>query len=114
MATEPENFNMLEIPFDPGLGFPQKIFVTAGVFTFIYRLRINSYDDSFIMEVTDATDGLTLFVGKIVEGYDIGITGPNYGRAIMYVIPKILERTSIVVEMLPPGLNPDFEGDYVD
>ena len=107
-------FEVLELPFNHDLGFPQKSFVNIGGLIFIFRYKRNVIDDSVIVQIKDSVTQDILFHGKLVEMYDIPVVGPTYGRAIMYLRPISLDRSNMQIQALVPGLNPDREEEYVD
>jgi len=107
-------YTVLVLPFEHSLGFPQKNFVSIFGVMFTFKYKINSYDDSVVIQIKVSSDQSVLFQGKLVEGYNIGVEDPTYGRAVMYLMPIHLDRNNMEIEFVIPYLNPDYEEDYVD
>ena len=92
-----ESYPLLTMPFNPDLGFPQKGFVRIRNKIFIVRYKVNSYDNSFIMEIKRAEDQRILFHGKIVVDYNVNIIDPETGGGYFMMLHRYLSRESIEI-----------------
>ena len=96
-----DEYNVWVLPFRPDMSFPQKFYVRLVNDIFIVRYRINSFDGSFMMEIRRSIDEVVLFLGKIVEGYEIGIKTPETGIVDYGLFPKQLSRERMEVWLIP-------------